>query len=252
MVINGAMEDKEGGDGDVAMKDAEALTTVQESIQEKSTLTLLEQARLASLTTLSSDPSLLPIVPYLIRWISESIETTILVSLGGGAKPTVGGGADLGSTVGIGIGKDVVGRERAMGRMGRMSMGWLVEGMEALTSNDGLFIEPYVSVKLRRGGFSTKANSLGFQKLTDGKPVFTGTSYINFYHHYYQPSYALLSDHPHSQIQNLQHNIIRNLDLDKGKGSQTLHFKQQGRMSEGWLRICWVSLSGLMVGNMRV
>jgi hypothetical protein len=115
--------------------------------EPKSNLSLLEQARLASLSTLSLDPGLIELVPYLIRWMAESIETTITVSLGGGAKPSItGAGADLSSTVGIGIGKDVVGRERAMGKMGRMTMGWLVEGMDALSRNDSLFIEPYVSV----------------------------------------------------------------------------------------------------------
>ncbi len=137
---------------------------------DRSTLTLLEQSRQAALSTLASDPALLPLLPYLIRWLAEAIETTITVSLGGpaaiaatasasgamggsgatggtarpGAVDGSGAAADGRDTASLGIGKDVVGRERMMGRMGRMSMAWLVEALDALSRNDSLFIEPYV------------------------------------------------------------------------------------------------------------
>lgn len=76
------------------------------------TLSESERIRSASLATLALDPSLSDLVPYLIRWMSENITSS------------VSAGKDGRSTV---------------------ELGYLMDALVALVKNPALFIEPYVS-----------------------------------------------------------------------------------------------------------
>lgn len=79
--------------------------------QNQVTLSESERIRSASLATLSLDPSLSDLVPYLIRWLSENITSSV-----------------------------------SPGREGRstVELGYLVDALVALVKNPALFIEPYV------------------------------------------------------------------------------------------------------------
>ena len=79
--------------------------------QNQVTLSESERIRSASLATLSLDPSLSDLVPYLIRWLSENISSS--VSPGKEGRSTV-------------------------------ELGYLVDALVALVKNPALFIEPYV------------------------------------------------------------------------------------------------------------
>jgi hypothetical protein len=81
--------------------------------QNQVTLSESERIRSASLATLSLDPSLSDLVPYLVRWLSENISSS--VSAGKEGRSTV-------------------------------ELGYLVDALVALVKNPALFIEPYVSL----------------------------------------------------------------------------------------------------------
>lgn len=81
--------------------------------QNQVTLSESERIRSASLATLSLDPSLSDLVPYLVRWLSENISSS--VSAGKEGRSTI-------------------------------ELGYLVDALVALVKNPALFIEPYVSL----------------------------------------------------------------------------------------------------------
>jgi hypothetical protein len=83
--------------------------------QNQAILSDSERIRNASLATLSLDPSLSELVPYLIRWLSENITSSVLP-----------------------------------GKEGRsvVELGYLLDALVALVKNPALFVEPYVSASL--------------------------------------------------------------------------------------------------------
>lgn len=90
-----------------------------------------ERTRQAALSTLLSDSGLGEILPYLIRWMSENILSSVTSGPSNQGQGQKEGGAGGGAAMG---------KARST-----VEMGYLLDGLEALVENQGLFIEPYVS-----------------------------------------------------------------------------------------------------------
>lgn len=93
-------------------------------VEKHGQLSESEKSRQAALSTLSIDPGLAELLPYLVRWLSDNITQSVSNSTGKGKD-----------------GKEEGGKARTT-----MEIGYLVDGLQSLVDNTSLFVEPYVSL----------------------------------------------------------------------------------------------------------
>lgn len=99
-----------------------------------------EKARQAALATLSNDPSLGELLPYLIRWLTENVNNALTTSASSSAAAATHQQQQAGK------GQRSKGKETTRSTT---EIGYLLDGINAVLSNEHLFVEPYVSSKRR-------------------------------------------------------------------------------------------------------
>lgn len=94
------------------------------STSSRSEFSQAEKARQAALATLSNDPSLGELLPYLIRWLTENVNNALASKVPQSGKGRSDKSKDARTTT---------------------EVGYLLDGVNAVLSNEHLFVEPYVS-----------------------------------------------------------------------------------------------------------